>query len=365
MKTQHLTSFSTRIPRFHSLLDRHLWRRSFMFLILLVGLGAGFLLVSQQQAHAASSISAAVQYADGHWNCTDVGCTSTVSAGSAQPNYQCAEFVARSLAAAGLVPGLGSNASQSAYGNYVAPNGKTYDLLWVGWTTSSGYNTGINGLYQYLTQNGIGTDIGNVSTSQIALGDVVIYHEGDGHTSIVVQAGSSPLVDAHNNARYHVGYTEGYSDFTILHLTATGPLPTPTPGGPTSWPTESVGSTGENVYSIQLLLQAYGYSLSADGDFGPQTQSTVESFQSAHSLTADGIVGPNTWSALIITTRQGSIGSAVIALQRQLNSHGASLTADGNFGPLTDAAVRSYQSSHGLSADGVAGPQTWQSLVAS
>jgi peptidoglycan hydrolase-like protein with peptidoglycan-binding domain len=130
-----------------------------------------------------------------------------------------------------------------------------------------------------------------------------------------------------------------------------------------SWPTESQGSSGENVYSIQLLLQARGYSLSIDGDFGPGTAAAVKAFQSAHSLGVDGVVGPRTWQALIISTSQGSSGSAVTALQRQLNAHGQSVGVDGNFGPLTEAAVRSYQSSNGLGVDGIAGPQTWQSLV--
>ena len=129
------------------------------------------------------------------------------------------------------------------------------------------------------------------------------------------------------------------------------------------WPDVGQGSVGENVYSIQLMLQAHGYSLSIDGDFGPQTASTVRSFQSAHGLGVDGIVGPQTWPVLIITTQQGNTGSAVEALQRQLNAHGAKLAVDGDFGPLTTSAVKSYQSKNGLGVDGIAGPQTWSSLV--
>ena len=131
-----------------------------------------------------------------------------------------------------------------------------------------------------------------------------------------------------------------------------------------SWPTVQQGSISEDVSSIQLMLQAHGYSLGIDGNFGPQTASTVKSFQSAHKLSVNGAVGPQTWPVLVVTTSNGNTGSAVKALQRQLNAHGASLTVDGQFGALTQAAVKSYQSKHHLTVNGTANLQTWSSLVA-
>jgi hypothetical protein len=58
----------------------------------------------------------------------------------------------------------------------------------------------------------------------------------------------------------------------------------------------------------------------------------------------------------------GSRGPAVAQLQQQLNSAGASVTADGVFGPKTGQAVRAFQQSAGLAADGIAGPLTLQKL---
>ncbi len=129
------------------------------------------------------------------------------------------------------------------------------------------------------------------------------------------------------------------------------------------WPLVRQSNTGENVYTVQYMLQAQGYSLTIDGDFGPQTKSAVHSFQSHHGLTADGEVGPQTWPVLIKTSSSGSKGANVSALQRQLNRFGASLTVDGDFGPKTSAAVKSYQTSRGLTNNGNADLATWNALV--
>ncbi|GAA2495529.1 MULTISPECIES: peptidoglycan-binding domain-containing protein [Actinomycetes] len=55
----------------------------------------------------------------------------------------------------------------------------------------------------------------------------------------------------------------------------------------------------------------------------------------------------------------GSSGPAVVCLQRALDDvDGAGLGQDGQFGTLTRNAVVHFQSEHGLSADGVVGPNT-------
>lgn len=62
------------------------------------------------------------------------------------------------------------------------------------------------------------------------------------------------------------------------------------------------------------------------------------------------------------TLRQGSRGDDVKQLQALLNTKGASLDLDGEFGPVTKKAVMDFQKETGLGVDGIVGPQTWGAL---
>lgn len=63
--------------------------------------------------------------------------------------------------------------------------------------------------------------------------------------------------------------------------------------------------------------------------------------------------------------RRGSRGQSVTELQELLRDNGhPMLTIDGDFGPATDTAVRHYQASKGLDADGIVGANTWGALLA-
>jgi len=60
-----------------------------------------------------------------------------------------------------------------------------------------------------------------------------------------------------------------------------------------------VGSRNSDVTILQEKLHALGmYSGAIDGDFGPMTQAAVEQYQTSKGLTSDGIVGPQTRAAL-------------------------------------------------------------------
>lgn len=68
-------------------------------------------------------------------------------------------------------------------------------------------------------------------------------------------------------------------------------------GGKTNT-TIKMGSKGSDVKNLQQALNAKGYSLTVDGEFGPSTQAAVKNFQRANGLTDDGVVGPKTWEKL-------------------------------------------------------------------
>lgn len=61
--------------------------------------------------------------------------------------------------------------------------------------------------------------------------------------------------------------------------------------------------------------------------------------------------------------KRGSRGEAVRSLQTLLNAKGASLEADGSFGPATDKALREFQESRDLDIDGSCGVETWTALL--
>lgn len=108
----------------------------------------------------------------------------------------------------------------------------------------------------------------------------------------------------------------------------------------------------------------------ADGIYGPNTKAAlVRKLQSelnaqfGRGLAVDGIWGPKT-KAACVNVRRGAKGNITKTLQGALICHGYNTGGfDGVFGAATEAAVRSFQGSRGLSADGIAGRNTFAALL--
>lgn len=142
-----------------------------------------------------------------------------------------------------------------------------------------------------------------------------------------------------------------------------------------------LGSRGSEVKAVQKRLKELGYlSDSADGVFGPKTEAAVKAFQKRNSLTADGVVGTATRARLDSssaraassssatatddTLRAGSTGSEVKELQQRLTELGYyTNTIDGAYGYGTRQAVLAFQKNNQLTQDGIAGPQTLETMV--
>jgi hypothetical protein len=67
------------------------------------------------------------------------------------------------------------------------------------------------------------------------------------------------------------------------------------------------GSTGEDVRRLQIRLNDFGnYGLVIDGIFGPLTENAVRDFQSRAGIRVDGIAGPETLARIGLNTTSGS-----------------------------------------------------------
>lgn len=63
-------------------------------------------------------------------------------------------------------------------------------------------------------------------------------------------------------------------------------------------PTLRFGNSGLAVRALQKLLIAKGYAIRVDGNFGALTETAVKAFQVQRNLMVDGVVGTNTWYSL-------------------------------------------------------------------
>ncbi|MEG4250721.1 peptidoglycan-binding protein [Microcoleus sp. AT3-A2] len=136
-------------------------------------------------------------------------------------------------------------------------------------------------------------------------------------------------------------------------------------------PQLQLGSEGKAVLELeQLLTKLQLYRHPAKGIFDKAVEFSVKLFQFRVFLSPDGIVGPLTWQALYTgapvnmpVLKFGSSGEAVATVQEVLKisqHYGGKI--DGDFATLTDKAVRAFQKSFGIEADGIVNQETWTAL---
>jgi N-acetylmuramoyl-L-alanine amidase len=162
-------------------------------------------------------------------------------------------------------------------------------------------------------------------------------------------------------------------------------------------PLLKLGSQGVDVLEAQALLQLLGYyEGDLDGTYTESTEKSVNAFQKVTGLTPDGVLGASTWNKLLPSTpestktdaktpepkkaeskspakspevsatpilRRNAKGDAVYRLQKRLVNLGfLGISPDGDFGELTEKAVKAAQQKYKLEADGVVGGATWNAI---
>ncbi len=168
-----------------------------------------------------------------------------------------------------------------------------------------------------------------------------------------------------------------YSDSAKKGSSATAkPTATPT-AKPTNTPNADtlnyyleLGSSGTKVRTLQNRLIELGWlEGTADGVYRNATEYAVKAFQARYSgLYTDGIAGPDTLrtlysagaatsktpvSSLGVAVKYGDENDVVKAMQNRLKELGYfTVTANGKFGPATQAAVIAFQTVNGLTVSG-------------
>jgi len=152
----------------------------------------------------------------------------------------------------------------------------------------------------------------------------------------------------------------------------------------------SFGEKGPHVVAVQTAIMRNGFSLNggATGVFNKETQRALKSFQKVVGLKATGVVDTATANVLKVATAstttvqattttvaatttttpavvyplttstlpvRGAKGDAVVAVQRALKAAGLDVKGgiDGAFGSGTTSTISSFQTSKGLTANGV------------
>ncbi|MFL6073166.1 MAG: peptidoglycan-binding protein [Mycobacteriales bacterium] len=163
-----------------------------------------------------------------------------------------------------------------------------------------------------------------------------------------------------------VGPDGSYNCPSLVFLvpTANSDFTTTVPKAEPAWPTVRSGDTGNRVKTVQYLLNAQqNAGLTVDGDFGAKTLAAVKAFQSSRGMNADGIVGVNTWSQLTYPVVYGDTGDAVKAVQNELTAHGVTTAVTGTYDSTTHVNARQFQVNSGIAPRGDTDLATWRFLV--
>ena len=247
-----------------------------------------------------------------------------------------------------------------------------------------GWTAGVEQFFNWFSENG------QISNSP-KIGDLVIFGDND-HIGLVFDVADGKIYTIEGNTTPsgysanggQVANKEYYLGSSWIKCYARpnydGEPEPPTPPEPGHRMLYN-GCQGDDVEYVQDRLIQKGYSLpryGADGYYGNETEEAIRQLQSDAGIDVDGICGNDTWAVIesdfVRPDRPaypgylicyGQVSEDVRMVQERLIELGYSCGyygADSIFGSSTENAVVAFQRDHGLAADGIVGPDTWNEL---
>lgn len=171
----------------------------------------------------------------------------------------------------------------------------------------------------------------------------------------------------------------GTYDVTMMHTAAVTDAATVERYKNTGKVLFSQGQRSNEIGQIQKQLTALGFDTKGTtGAYGPGTTAAVKAFQQAHNLPPSGsTIDTHTREALKtaylehqrsrpteVMFKKGDFNAEMGALQKKLTHLGFNTKGtNGQFGPGTEAAVKAFQTQHGLEPHGKIDNQTYFKLL--
>ena len=199
-------------------------------------------------------------------------------------------------------------------------------------------------------------------------GDIIFFKDSSGlcHTGIIYNVDNTKLYTVEGNTSSAEGVVENGGCVAKKSYSKTysriAKICRPYWDGNKA--SESISGKIDTVKEVQIWLNNnFSSGLTPDGLYGTLTKKAlVKALQKTIGVSSDGIYGTKT-NAAVKNLKKGSTGTLVKILQAFLVCNGyVSAYVDGDFGSGTEAALKEYQKKKGLTADGIAGKNTFKAL---
>lgn len=229
------------------------------------------------------------------------------------------------------------SANYTKYGAWYGMDGQAWCAMFVSWCFAelAGGKAGAKkmlcgGLYASCTTMYNAFKKAGRVHSEPQPGDIIVFNQKAGsttmsHTGIVTKITGSRVYTIEGNTgsasgvvangggvaakSYSLSYNRIGGYLRPVYTDDSGEKAAVAPAGPGKSPTVKVsistylvkkGHTGGTVRALQAALNGNGYDCGeVDGDFGAKTDEALRKYQRAKGLTADGIAGKDTWNKLM------------------------------------------------------------------